>query len=124
MARPHIPSNPPRPARLSNTKPVDASSHVKEKTTSTRKRGPTEDLSSPHKRSSKTKKADSRPVPDFSDDPPYDQVEGTVNRLIARGNQLKAENQKLKQKYLLGESKETELKEQVKKLTLMQEPRM
>lgn len=120
MSRPHVPSNRPRPARPSTIKPADASSHVKEKTTSTRKRGATDDLSNPHKKSSKTKKTDYRPVPDFSDDPPYDQVEGTIHHLIARWNQLKAENQKLEQKYLLRESKETELKEQVKKLTLIQ----
>ncbi|KAE9979061.1 hypothetical protein EG328_001093 [Venturia inaequalis] len=118
MTRPHVPPNPPRPTRPGTTKPTETTSHTKEKPTSTRKRVATED---PYKKPSKTRKTTtSRPGLDLSNDPPYDQVEGTVHRLIKGWNYLKAENQKLEQKILLWKRREGELVEQVRKLVLIQ----
>lgn len=120
MVRPHATPSQPRSARPSTTKLVESASQAKERTTSTRKRGATEDLLNPNKKSSKSKKTDSWPRLDLSNDPPYDQVGGTFHRLIAGWKQVTSENQKLEQKLLLRKDRETELKEQVKKLTLMQ----
>lgn len=59
MVRPHATPSQPRSARPSTTKLVESASQAKERTTSTRKRGATEDLLNPNKKSSKSKKTDS-----------------------------------------------------------------
>ncbi|TLD31939.1 hypothetical protein E2P81_ATG07429 [Venturia nashicola] len=111
MTRLQVNSNPPRPDRPSTTRSLKAALHIKEKPILVRKRGATENLPNPLKKTSKIKKHDSAPSPEFMDDPPYDQVEGTVPRLIKDWHHLKTEDQKLEQKNLLRKSREAELKE-------------